>query len=81
MGERESDSKFVTPPAIIMDNAHYCRKQRDIKLNKSSLKKDMLEYLQCCGVTCEDGMKKFKLFSLAKNIHSKAKVYQIDTVT
>jgi hypothetical protein len=64
MGERESDSKFITTPAIIMDNVLYRRKQSDIKLTKSSLKKDMLEYLQCCGALCEDSTKKYKLFSL-----------------
>jgi transposase len=61
-----------------MDSVPYHGKQVDKPPTKSSLKKDMLEYLRRHGVPCEEGMRKFTLFSLVAKIYPKEKVYHID---
>jgi transposase len=71
---------LATPSVIIMDNAPYHVKQVDKPPTKSFLKKDMLEYLRRHGVPCEEGMRKFTLFSFVEKIRPKEKVYQIDTL-
>jgi hypothetical protein len=43
---------LATPSVIVMDNAPYHGKQVDKPPTKSSLKKDMLEYLRRHGVPC-----------------------------
>jgi transposase len=71
---------LATPSVIVMDNAPYHRKQVDQPPTKSSLKKDRLEYLRRHGVPCEEGMRKFTLFSLVEKIRPKEKAYHIDTL-
>jgi transposase len=71
---------LATPFAIVMDNAPYHEKQLDKPPTKSSLKKDMLEYLRRHGVPCEEGKRKFTFFSLVEKICPKEKVYHIDTL-
>jgi hypothetical protein len=71
---------LATPSVIVMDNAPYHGKQVDKPPTKSSLKKDMLEYLRRHGVPCEESMRKFTLFSLVEKIRPKKKVYHIDTL-
>jgi transposase len=63
-----------------MDNAPYHRKQVDKPPTKSSLKKDMLEYLRRHGMPCEEGMGKFTLFSSVEKIRPKEKMYHTDTM-
>jgi hypothetical protein len=71
---------LASPCVIVMDSAPYHGKQVDKPPTKSSPKKDMLEYLRRHGVSCEEGMKKFTLFSLVEKILPKEKVYHIDTL-
>jgi hypothetical protein len=71
---------LATPSAIVMDNAPYHGKQVDKPPTKSSLNRDMLEYLRRHGVPCEESMRKFTLFSFAEKIRPKKKVYHIDTL-
>jgi transposase len=71
---------LATPSVIVMNNAPYHGKQVYKPQTKSSLKKDMLEYLQRHGVPCEESMRKFTLFSLVEKIRPMKKVYNIDTL-
>jgi transposase len=71
---------LATPSVIVMDNAPYHGKLVDKPPTKSSLKRDMLEYLLRHGVPCEEGMRKFTLSSLVEKIHLKEKVFHIDTL-
>jgi transposase len=71
---------LATPSVIVMDNAPYHGKYVDKPPTKSSLKKDMLEYLRRHGVPCEEGMRKFTFFSLVEKIRPKETVYHTDTL-
>jgi hypothetical protein len=71
---------LATPSVIVMGNAPHHGKQVDKPPTKSSLKKDILEYLRRHGVSCEGGMRKFTLLSFVEKIRLKEKVYHIDTL-
>jgi transposase len=71
---------LATPSVSVMGNAPNHGKQVDKPPTKSSLKKDIMEYLRRHRVPCEEGMKKFTLFSLFEKFRPKKNVYHIDTL-
>lgn len=64
---------------IVMDNAPYHSMQVDKPPVKSSLKRDMLAWLQKKGVPCDESMHKCDLYKLVELKKSRQKTFKIDT--
>jgi hypothetical protein len=69
----------ATSSAIIMNKMPFHEKQIDKLTTKSSLKKEMLHYLQRYGMPCRYEMRAFTLISLVEKICPKETMYHIDT--
>jgi transposase len=68
------------PPAsvLVMDNAPYHGRQVDKLLSASSLKKEMIDWLERLGVQCDTSKRKATLYAIINLIKLKGNTFKVD---